>query len=144
TELRPVDADSQGAGSYRAPASTITRLPVPLRDTPQTVNVVTQQIVQEQRTLTMEDALRYIPGITFSAGEGGQQGDGPIIRGFAARGDLFRDGMRDPGWDTRDLFNADRVEAYKGPSAFAFGRGATGGPINLPTKLPTGANYPES
>ncbi|HYW60446.1 MAG TPA: TonB-dependent siderophore receptor [Xanthobacteraceae bacterium] len=143
-ELPTVDVDSQAGGSYQAPASTITRLPVPLRDTPQTVNVVTQQIVQEQRTLTMEDALRYIPGITFSAGEGGQQGDGPIIRGFAARGDLFRDGMRDPGWYTRDLFNADRVEVYKGPSAFAFGRGATGGAINLATKLPTGATFAET
>src|SRR5215467_2336403 len=143
-ELPTVDVDSQAGGSYQAPASTITCLPVPLRDTPQTVNVVIQQIVQEQRTLTMEDALRYIPGITFSAGEGGQQGDGPIIRGFAARGDLFRDGMRDPGWYTRDLFSIDRIEVYKGPSAFAFGRGATGGAINYVTKLPTGARYIES
>jgi len=122
---------------YRANTSGIGRLPVPLRDTPQTVNVVTPQIIQEQRANTMEDALRAIPGITFSAGEGGQQGDGPIIRGFVARSDLFRDGMRDPGWYTRDLFNADRVEVYKGPSAFAFGRGATGGAINTVSKLPT-------
>src|SRR5215471_15573563 len=142
-ELPTVDVDSQAGGSYQAPASTITRLPVPLRDTPQTVNVVTQQIVQEQRSLTMEDALRYIPGITFSAGEGGQQGDGPIIRGFVARGDLFRDGMRDPGWYTRDLFNADRVEVYKGPSAFAFGRGSTGGAINTVTRLPDGKDFVE-
>jgi catecholate siderophore receptor len=85
-----------------------------------------------------------VPGITFAAGEGGQQGDSPIIRGFVARGDLFRDGIRDPGWYTRDLFNADRVEVYKGPSAFAFGRGATGGAINTVTKLPTGAQYLES
>ena len=75
------------------------------------------------------------------AGEGGKQGDTPIIRGFAARGDIFRDGIRDPGWYTRDLFNADRVEVYKGPSAFAFGRGSTGGAINIVTKLPTGASF---
>ena len=92
----------------------------------------------------MEEALRTVPGITFSAGEGGQQGDTPIIRGFVARGDIFRDGIRDPGWYTRDLFSIDRVEVYKGPSAFAFGRGATGGAINYVTKLPTGAQYLES
>ena len=91
----------------------------------------------------MEDALRTVPGITFSAGEGGQQGDSPIIRGFTARGDIFRDGFRDPGWYTRDLFNVDRVEVYKGPSAFAFGRGSTGGAINNVSKLPTGATYVE-
>jgi catecholate siderophore receptor len=45
--------------------------------------------------------------------------------------------MRDPGWYTRDLFSATSVEVYKGPSAFAFGRGATGGAINVTSKLPT-------
>src|SRR5262245_59908576 len=110
---------------------------------PQTVNVVPQQVIQEQRANTMEDALRAIPGITFAAGEGSQQGDSPFIRGLVARSDLFRDGMRDPGWYTRDLFAADRVEVYKGPSAFAFGRGATGGAINVVSKLPTGVPYVE-
>lgn len=130
-------------GGYQATQQSITRLPTPLRDTPQTVNVVPQQVIQEQRATTMEDALRSVPGITFSAGEGGQQGDSPIIRGFAARGDIFRDGFRDPGWYTRDVFNVDRVEVYKGPSAFGFGRGSTGGAINNASKLPTGATYVE-
>ncbi len=92
----------------------------------------------------MEDALRSVPGITFQAGEGGQQGDSPIINGFVARGDIFRDGIRDPGWYTRDLFSSDRVEVYKGPSAFAFGRGTTGGAINIVSKLPTGASFVET
>jgi catecholate siderophore receptor len=89
----------------------------------------------------MEEALRYVPGITFSAGEGGQMGDSPFIRGFVARGDMFRDGVRDPGWYTRDMFSSDRVEVYKGPSAFAFGRGVSGGAINFVSKLPTGQTY---
>ena len=105
--------------------------------------MVPQQVIQEQRATTMEDALRAVPGITFSAGEGGQQGDSPIIRGFAARGDIFRDGFRDPGWYTRDIFDIDRVEVYKGPSAFAFGRGSTGGAINNVSKLPIGTTYVE-
>ena len=133
-----------GPTPYQVTNTGITRLPVPILDMPQTVNVVPQAIIQEQSASTVEDVLRYIPGITFSAGEGAQQGDGPIIRGFVARGDLFRDGIRDPGWYTRDAFSIDRVEVYKGPSAFAFGRGATGGAINYVTRLPTGAQYLES
>lgn len=136
-------AGNSGAGGYQATAPQVSRIPTPLLNTPQTVNVVTQQVLQEQRLTSMEDALRTVPGITFAAGEGGNQGDTPIIRGFAARGDIFRDGIRDPGWYTRDLFNVDRVEVYKGPSAFAFGRGSTGGAINLVTKLPTGIPYIE-
>ena len=144
TTLPTLEVQGESGGGYQGPVNTgITRLPVPIRDTPQTINVVPQQVIQDQRLTTMEDALRTVPGITFMAGEGGQQGDSPIIRGFAARGDLFRDGMRDPGWYTRDLFNADRVEVYKGPSAFAFGRGATGGAINTVTKLPTGQTFLE-
>ena len=141
--LPTIDVLGDTGGSYQSTEQTITRLPTALKDTPQTINVVPQQVIQEQRLTSMEDALRTVPGITFSAGEGGQQGDSPIIRGFAARGDIFRDGIRDPGWYTRDLFNADRVEVYKGPSAFAFGRGSTGGAINTVTRLPTGASYVE-
>jgi catecholate siderophore receptor len=140
----PATNPALGATPYQVSNSGITRLPVPLINTPQTVNVIPQAIIQEQSVSSIEDALRYVPGITFAAGEGGQQGDSPIIRGFVARGDLFRDGIRDPGWYTRDAFSVDRVEVYKGPSAFAFGRGATGGAINTVTKLPTGAEYIES
>src|SRR5690606_25972078 len=132
--VSPIVGDGHGVTGYQAPAQAgISRLPVALSDTPQTVNVVTQQVIQEQRLTSMEEALRTVPGITFSAGEGGVQGDTPIVRGFAARGDMFRDGIRDPGWYTRDLFSSDRVEVYKGPSGFAFGRGSTGGAINTVT-----------
>lgn len=141
-QVNPIVGDGHGVTGYQAPAQAgISRLPVPLRDTPQTVNVVTQQVIQEQRLLSMEDALRTVPGITFSAGEGGVQGDAPIVRGFAARGDMFRDGVRDPGWYTRDLFSSDRVEVYKGPSGFAFGRGSTGGAINTVSKLPQATDF---
>jgi catecholate siderophore receptor len=142
-QLPTIDVTGDQGGGYQATQQSITRLPTPLKDTPQTINVVSQQVIQEQRATSMEDALRTVPGITFAAGEGGQQGDSPYIRGFVARGDIFRDGLRDPGWYTRDLFNVDRVEVYKGPSAFAFGRGSTGGAINNVTKLPTGATSKE-
>ncbi len=137
------EATGPGTG-YQAASPGVSRIPTPLINTPQTVNVITQQVIREQNITTMEDALRYIPGITFSAGEGGQQGDSPIIRGFAARGDIFRDGIRDPGWYVRDTFSADRIEVYKGPSAFAFGRGTSGGAINTVSKLPTGQTYLET
>ncbi len=141
----PTQTEATGPGTgYQAAQPGVSRIPTPLIDTPQTVNVVTRQEIQDRNIVSMEDALRGIPGITFNAGEGGQQGDSPIIRGFVARGDIFRDGIRDPGWYTRDLFSADRVEVYKGPSAFAFGRGSTGGAINTISKLPNGQTYLES
>src|SRR5581483_5679195 len=71
--LPAIDVIGDTNSSYQATEQSITRLPTPLRDTPQTVNVVPQQVIQEQRAGTMEDALRNVTGITFSAGEGGQQ-----------------------------------------------------------------------
>jgi catecholate siderophore receptor len=141
-QINPIVGDGHGVTGYQAPAQAgISRIGTPLRDTPQTVNVVTQQVIRDQNLTSMEEALRTVPGITFSAGEGGQQGDSPFIRGFTARGDMYRDGLRDPGWYNRDLFSDDRVEVLKGPSSFAFGRGSTGGAINTVSKLPTGATF---
>src|SRR4029450_13981908 len=58
-----------------------------------------------------------------------------------ARNDFYRDGIRDPGWYARDAFAIDRVEVYKGPSSFLFGRGSTGGVINIVTKLPQARDF---
>jgi catecholate siderophore receptor len=130
-------------GGYQTTNSSLTRLPTPLRDTPQSVTVVPQQIIQEQKATNVTDALRNVAGITFRAGEGGAQGDTPFIRGFDARNDIFRDGVRDPGWYTRDTFSIESIEVLKGPSSFLFGRGSTGGVINLTTKTPKDTNYVE-
>ncbi|MEP9378694.1 TonB-dependent siderophore receptor [Aquabacter sp. CN5-332] len=130
-----------GTGGFVADTVGVTRLPVPIFDMPQQVEVVTHEMIQQQQTTTMEQALRNISGITFSAGEAGQQGDSPIIRGFSGRGDIFRDGIRDTGWYTRDMFDIEAVDVFLGPSSFAFGRGSTGGVINLVSKLPKDANF---
>lgn len=129
--------ENAGTGTgYQATQSTIARSPVPLLNTPQSVTVIPQQILQEQNSTSYVEALRNVAGITFRAGEGGNGGDNPYIRGFDARNDVFRDGVRDPGWYTRDTFATQQIEVLKGPSSFLFGRGSTGGVINATTKTP--------
>ena len=128
---------------YQASTLGVGRIVTPLLDTPQTVNVVTQQVIREQNAGTVRDALRNVAGVTFRAGEGGNQGDTPYIRGFSAQNDIFRDAVRDPGWYTRDAFAVDAVEVYKGPASVLFGRGSTGGVINLISKFPFERNVVE-
>jgi catecholate siderophore receptor len=140
--VNPVVGDGAGVAGYRTPTQAgISRYPTPLLNTPQTVNVVTQKLMQDQRTTSIQEALRNVPGITFTAGEGGVQGDQINIRGYSARNDIYRDGIRDPGWYARDAFSFDRVEVYKGPSSFLFGRGSTGGVINIVSKLPQNRDF---
>ncbi|MBV8897694.1 MAG: TonB-dependent siderophore receptor [Acidobacteriaceae bacterium] len=107
-----------------------------LSDTPQTIGVVSQEILQQQDATTLRDALRNVAGISLAAGEGGAQGDNLTIRGFTARNDLFIDGMRDFGSYYRDPFNTQEVEVLQGPSSVSFGRGSTGGVVNQASKTP--------
>ena len=46
-----------------------------LQDTPQTVNVIPQQVLHEQGVTTLQEALKNVPGITLNSGEGGAHGD---------------------------------------------------------------------
>ncbi|WP_035603326.1 TonB-dependent siderophore receptor [Haloferula sp. BvORR071] len=116
----------------------------PLRDIAQTVTVVPKEVIKEQNASSLRDILRNVPGISMQAGEGGggPAGDNLSIRGFAARSDIFVDGMRDAasGGYTRDSFNIEQVEVTKGPASASTGRGSTGGSINIVTKLPTNEN----
>ncbi len=110
----------------------------PIRDIPQTVQVITSNLIEEQGATSLRDVLRNTPGITFQAGEGGGglPGDKFTMRGFSAENDILIDGVRDIGAYTRDSFNLERVEVVKGPSSAVAGRGSTGGSINLVTKSP--------
>jgi catecholate siderophore receptor len=110
-------------------------LPTTLQDTPQAVNVIPQLQLQQQKITSLEQALRDVPGITVSIGEGGTlNGDQFRIRGQEAQNDLYLDGLRDFGVYTRDAFNFQEVQVLKGPSGALFGRGTTGGVINTISK----------
>ena len=108
-----------------------------VQDTPQAISIVTQEQLKAQGISTLEGALRNVPGITIAIGEGGTlSGDQFKIRGFDAKDDVYVDGLRDFGSYTRDSFNYEEVQVLKGPSGAMFGRGTTGGAINIISKQP--------
>ena len=109
-----------------------TKTITPLRDVPQSVTVVTRQLMQDQLMVSVADVVRYVPGITAHQGENNR--DQVIIRGNNSSADFFIDGVRDDVQYYRDLYNLERVEALKGPNAMIFGRGGGGGVINRVTK----------
>ena len=112
--------------------SSATKTPTPLRDVPQSVTVVTQELIKDQLMMSIGDVVRYVPGITVHQGENNR--DQVIIRGNSSSADFFVNGVRDDVQYYRDLYNLDRVEALKGPNAMIFGRGGGGGVINRVTK----------
>ena len=120
------------------PAPSSPKYTEPLRDTPQTITVIPQTLIEQQGATTLRDVLRNVTGISLQAGEGGGglPGDNLTIRGFAARNDIFVDGVRDFGAYSRDPFNIEQVEVAKGPASLYTGRGSTGGSLNLASKTP--------
>ncbi|HBK45100.1 MAG TPA: TonB-dependent siderophore receptor [Xanthomonadaceae bacterium] len=125
----------QVRGSWFAPSSP--KFTAELLDTPKSVAVVTERTIQEIGATNLVDALRMVPGITFGAGEGGNStGDRPFLRGFDGQSNMFVDGLRDVGTQTREVFNLEQLEVVKGPSSAYGGRDSGGGSINLVSKTP--------
>lgn len=122
--------------------TTSPKFTAPLLDTPRSVTVIPQEIIQQTAATSLLDVLRQVPGITFGAGEGGNpNGDRPIIRGFNSESSIFIDGVRSSGSQSREIFDIDQVEVMKGPSSAYTGRGGVGGSINLVTKAPKAENF---
>ncbi|ROT46687.1 TonB-dependent siderophore receptor [Pusillimonas sp. NJUB218] len=122
-------------GSYQTPVASQPKFTAPLLDTPKTVQVIPQAVIQDSAASSLEDVLRNVPGITFGAGEGGQPlADRPFIRGMSSGNNVYVDGIRDPGGQTREIFNLESVEVIKGADSAYGGRGSGGGSINLASK----------
>ena len=120
---------------YRASTATqATRAETRLEDLPQAVSVLSADLIRDQAPQSMADLLRYVPGLGAAQGEGNR--DTPVFRGNLSTSDFLLDGLRDDVQYYRDLYNIDRVEVLRGPSASTVGHGAVGGLINRVSKLP--------
>lgn len=115
---------------------TATKTDTAIEKVPQSINVITEDIIADQAMRSLADLVRYVPGVTMGQGEGHR--DAPTLRGNATTADFFVDGVRDDVQYYRDLYNAERIEVLKGPNAMVFGRGGGGGVINRVTKWADG------
>ena len=112
--------------------STATKTPTPLIDVPQGVSFITEDQLEDQSIRQLNEALRFVPGISMETGEGHR--DEVFIRGQETTADFYIDGLRDDAQYYRSLYNIERVEVLKGANALIFGRGAGGGAINRVAK----------
>jgi catecholate siderophore receptor len=122
--------------TLRATQTTIGKGQQQLRDIPQNVTVMTERLLDDRNLDNFRDVLKTTAGVTFLAGETGEED--VRLRGFSLGqgGDIYRDGMREGQLITRDTFATDRVEILKGSASMLFGKGSTGGVVNQVTKQP--------
>lgn len=126
---------AQAATSYNVDRAASTKFTQPLRDTPRTVQVITERQIAERGASSLYDVLRTTPGVTLGTGEGGNpMGDRPFIRGYEASTDMMVDGVRSLGRTTYEAFNVEQIELVKGPGGAYSGRGGVGGSLNMVSK----------
>ncbi|MEZ5956423.1 MAG: TonB-dependent siderophore receptor [Hyphomonadaceae bacterium] len=131
-EQEPITVIGRRPAYIEDTSSTATRTDTDLRDVPQSVSVITNDLIEDQGMRSMADVVRFVPGVSMGQGEGHR--DAPTLRGNSSTADFFVDGVRDDVQYYRDLYNAERIEVLKGSNAMIFGRGGGGGVINRVTE----------
>ncbi len=134
-------ATTEGIDSYGSPAATVAgKVPLGLKEIPQSVSVVTQQRIQDQNLATLDQALAQTTGVVVQQGDS----DRPYYyaRGFQID-TIQMDGVpttiSNPT-SAQNLAMYDRVGVLRGPAGLLSGLGSPAGTINLVRKLPT-ANF---
>lgn len=125
-------------------ATTATRTDTPLKDIPQSIQVVPQQVIEDQQVNRLEDALRNVSGVSAGDSFGGST-ERFTIRGFAQNTTLvngFRQGAFGQGFPSVDRL--ERVEVLKGPASILYGNLEPGGVVNLVTKKPLSESFAET
>ena len=143
--LAPVtvrDVRYRDASGYQGEKTRVGKTAQLAKDIPQSVTIISEQLIRERNADTFKEALRNVAGLTFNAGEGGRIGDNITLRGYSAVGDLFLDGKRDIAQYNRETFNLQQIDILRGSASMLFGRGSTGGIINQVSKVakPVDAN----
>jgi len=136
-ELQKMTVLGEDQSGYKEDQVSSPKFTQPLQDTPQTIQIITSDLFNQQGATTLTEALRNTPGVgTFYFGENGSTstGDSVYMRGFDSSSSLFVDGVRDLGSISRDVFNIDQIEVEKGPAGTDNGRSAPTGAINLVSK----------
>jgi iron complex outermembrane receptor protein len=137
TESVTVVADGS---TYRSgSATTGTKLDLPLIDTPQSVTVVTSQVMEDRGVLRMAELADNVAGVRASPGYGGLSSGNYYMRGFRGSfsGGNLRDGFRDYTFlSSRDVQGIEQTEFLKGPASILYGQQEVGGIVNTVMKKP--------
>lgn len=142
-QLGTIEVEGDATQGYVATAtSTGTKTDTPLREVPQTVNVITRQELDDRGVTDLNAAAAYTPGIRVIDYPGGQGMPDIYLRGFRAisQDSAYRDGLRNGfnAYDTDlEIYGLERLDILKGPASVLYGQGTPGGLVDMTSKRPT-------
>lgn len=127
---------TQDEGYTTSQASTASKSDVPIKEEAQSINVVTQQTLADYQVRSLNDAMKFVSGVSQGNTLGGSR-DSLVKRGFGTNddGSILRDGVRS---NLGHNFSAttERVEVLKGPASMLYGALEPGGLVNVISKKP--------
>ncbi|MEM9807793.1 MAG: TonB-dependent siderophore receptor [Cyanobacteria bacterium P01_D01_bin.56] len=136
--IRLLVTGEQDEGYAPSSAATATRTDTPLRDIPQSIQVVPQQVIEDQGITRIGEALRNVSGVTRQR-DRTNASDRFTIRGFD-QSRLLRNGFRTGSSLGGTLATArntvERIEVLKGPASVLYGQVEPGGVVNFVTEQP--------
>ncbi|GAB1618301.1 TonB-dependent siderophore receptor [Pseudomonas sp. NGC7] len=136
-------ATTEGTGSYTTgQSSTATKLPLTLRETPQSISVVTRQRMDDQGLNDITEVLQQTPGLSVQSL--GSERFNIYSRGYSVDNYQF-DGIpttldiatQMSAQSLADMAIYDRVEVLRGATGLMTGAGDPSATINLVRKRPT-------
>lgn len=130
-----IEVEGRALTLYKEDESSVgTRTNTPVDETPQSVQVLTNELIEDQAATKATDLYRSISGVShFNYGA-------VTFRGFEQDGEVLYDGIKgDPFGliSIFQLFNVEEIQVLKGPSGALYGAGEAGGVINYVSKKPT-------
>ena len=144
-DVATVSSSIEVTASGAEVSSSVTKSSVPLLEVPQSISLVTREQMTVQAPQTMQEALRYVPGVRAETYGFDARGDWASIRGGSFG--QFLNGMRMLYGSYNNIrpepFALEQIEVMRGPSSVLFGQGGFGGVVNLVTKRPQPVQHGE-
>lgn len=114
-----------------------------IQEVPVSVNVLDQRAIQERNTTTLDDALRYVPGVSMARDQINIRSASGFALGVGSRTAVLFDGfpllaadVGDAKFDAFPMMNIEQIEVVKGAGSALYGTGALGGVVNAVTTTP--------
>jgi len=116
--------------------TTLGKVAIPPRDLPQSVQIITSQVIQDQQADKLGDVMRNVNGVSLGANRG-SVGENFYARGYSlGANNIFKNGARTTIGGSPEASTLESVEVLKGSAALLYG-GVTGGAVvNMVTKKP--------
>ncbi len=137
---QPVESATGPVKGYVAKrTATVTKTDTSILETPQSITVVGAEEMEARNVQTLEDAIKYTPGVVLSYGAvGDNRSSWYKMRGFPITTTFYRDGLKVSGqnWQRIDSYLIERVEILRGPASVMYGQNVPGGLVNMVSKRP--------